>query len=331
MPFPLPLPRPHAAMALAALILALPWPDATAQSPLIVAPTMVQDQRPIFATVESVREVEARARIQGTLTRLAVREGDAVAAGQVIAVVEDPKHPLQLAALDARLGALAAQRRQAMQELERTRSLRATGTATQARLEDAQTALDVVDGQVAATEAERAVVAQQQREGEVLAPQAGRVLRVRATTGAVAMPGEPVATIATDRYVLRLRLPERHARFLRQGDAVRVGARGLAAGGALGEGRITLVYPELQQGQVLADAEVAGLGDFFVGERVAVTIQADSRPAILIPRDLLVAGPGIDLVRVEGRGLVPVQRGPARGEEIEILSGLVAGDVLVRP
>jgi RND family efflux transporter MFP subunit len=333
MPVPLSLAarRPRALPALAFLVLALPWPDAAAQSPLTVAPGVVEDRRPVFATVESVREVEARARIQGTLVRLAAREGDAVAAGQVIALVEDAKHPLQLAALDARLGALAAQRRQASLELERTRSLRASGTAPQARLEDAQTALDVVDAQIAATTAERAVIVQQQREGEVLAPQAGRVLRVRATTGAVAMPGEAIATIATDRYVLRLRLPERHARFLRAGDAVQVGARGLTQGAVLGEGRISLVYPELQQGQVVADAEVAGLGDFFVGERVAVTIPADRRSAIVIPRDLLVAGPGIDMVRVEGRGLVPVQRGPAIGDGIEILSGLAAGDVLVRP
>lgn len=308
--------------------LALP---ALAETRLTVAERPVRDERPVFATVESVREVEARARIQGTLAALGVREGDAVAAGQVLAVIEDAKHPLQLAALDARLGALTAQRRQAMQDLDRTRSLRATGTATQARLEDAQTALDVVEAQIAAAEAERAVLAQQRQEGQVLAPQAGRVLRVRGVTGAVAMPGEPIATIATDRYVLRLRLPERHARFLRAGDAVRVGARGLGAGAALGEGRVVLVYPELQQGQVVADAEVAGLGDFFVGERVAVTVQADSRPAIVIPRAFLIAGPGIDMVRVDGRGLVPVQRGPARGEEIEILSGLAAGDVLVRP
>jgi membrane fusion protein, multidrug efflux system len=310
------------------LLLALP---AQAQERFTVAVAPVADERPIFATVESVREVEARARIQGTLVRVAVREGDAVAAGQVIALVEDAKHPLQLAAIDARLGALAAQRRQAVQELERTRTLRTTGAATQARLEDATTALDVVEGQIAAAEAERAVLVQQQREGEVLAPQAGRVLRVRATAGAVAMPGEPVATIATDRYVLRLRLPERHSRFLRAGDPVRVGARGLAAGDALGEGRVSLVYPELQQGQVVADAEVAGLGDFFVGERVAVTIQADRRPAILVPSGFLIAGPGIDMVRLEGRGLVPVQRGAARGDAVEILSGLAAGDVLVRP
>lgn len=319
---------PALAALLSVLLLALP---AMAQERFTVAVAPLADERPVFATVESVREVEARARIQGTLVRLAVREGDAVTAGQVIALVEDAKHPLQLAAIDARLGALAAQRRQAVQELERTRTLRTTGAATQARLEDATTALDVVEGQIAAAEAERAVLVQQQREGEVLAPQAGRVLRVRATAGAVAMPGEAIATIATDRYVLRLRLPERHARFLRAGDPVRVGARGLMGGATLGEGRVSLVYPELQQGQVVADAEVAGLGDFFVGERVAVTIQADRRLAILVPGGFILAGPGIDMVRLEGRGLVPVQRGAARGDAVEILSGLAAGDVLVRP
>ena len=303
-----------------------------AQAPLRVEPVAVEDPRPVVATVESVREVPARARIAGTLTRLTVREGDAVTAGQVIALVVDPKHPLQLASLDARLGALDAQRHQATLELDRTRALRTTGAATQVRLDEATTALQVLDGQIAATRAEREVVVQQQREGEVLAPQGGRVLTVRGTVGAVTMPGETLATIATDNYVLRLRLPERHARFLHTGDAVSVGGRGLSGGAPLGQGRIVLVYPELQQGQVVADAEVAGLGDFFVGERVHVTIPADRRLAIVIPRRYLIAGPGVDMVKLASGALVPVQRGPLHGaDNIEILSGLAAGDVLVQP
>jgi RND family efflux transporter MFP subunit len=309
-----------------------------AQDRLAVRPRLVEDRKAVFATVESVREAEARARIGGTLRRVAVREGDAVEAGQVIAEVEDPKLALQVAAIDARLDALAAQRRQAVLELERTRQLRATGAATQARLDEAQTALDVVEAQAAATRAERAVIEAQRREGEVLAPQAGRVLRVRGVAGAVILPGETVAAIATDRYVLRLRLPERHARFLRPGDPVEVGARGLAERpeAALGRGEIRLVYPELQDGQVVADAEVEGLGDFFVGERVRVTIAADRRPAIVVPEEFVVRGAGVDLVRLASGALVPVQRGPAREFEegvpgVEILSGLRAGDVLVRP
>lgn len=299
---------------------------------------LVEDRKAVFATVESVREAEARARNGGTLGAVTVREGDAVAADQRIATVEDPKLALQITALDARLDALAAQRRQAALELDRTRQLRATGAATQARLDDAQTAVDVLDAQAAAQRAERAVLEQQRLEGQVLAPQAGRVLRVKGVAGAVVMPGETIATIATDRYVLRLRLPERHARFLHVGDPVEVGARGLPErpDAALGQGVIRLVYPELQDGQVVADAEVAGLGDFFVGERVRVTIAAERRPVILVPVDFVIAGAGVDLVRLASGALVPVQRGAARPladgrDGVEILSGLHPGDHLVRP
>lgn len=319
------------------LFAALAAPPAGAQDRLTVVREAVADHRPVIATVESIRQVEARTRLAGTLRSLAVREGDAVTTGQVLAEVEDPKLALQIVALDARLAAQAAQRRQAALELDRTRQLRASGAATQARLDDAQTAHDVIEAQIAATQAERAVVEQQQREGQVLAPQAGRVLRVRGTVGAVMTPGEMVATIATDRYVLRLRLPERHARFLRAGDAVGVGARGLGAGpdATLGQGRIRLVYPELQDGQVVADADVEGLGDFFVGERVPVTVAADRRDAILVPVAFLIPGAGIDMVRLASGALVPVQRGPVRGAgdaaRTEILSGLRPGDVLVRP
>ncbi len=63
----------------------------------------------------------------------------------------------------------------------------------------------------------------------MLAPAAGRVLKVPVTEGSVMMAGESVATIAANEYLLRLELPERHARFMKKGDPVRIGARGLVA------------------------------------------------------------------------------------------------------
>jgi len=315
------------------LLLALP----AGAEPFVVERATVEDRKAVFATVESVREVEARARIAGTLAKLLVREGDRVEEGDLLAEVEDKKLALELAAIEARLDALAAQRRQAGQDLERARTLRAQGAVPQARLDEAQAGFDVVEAQIAATRAERAVVEERRREGRVLAPQAGRILSVRGAVGAVVMPGETVARLATRSYVLRLRLPERHARFLRPGDPVEVGARGLAdrPEAALGTGRLGLVYPELEAGQVVADAEVEGLGDVFVGERVRVTIAADRRSAILVPPELVRRAPGVDLVRLESGLEVPVQRGPIRLVDgrpmIEILSGLAPGDRLVDP
>lgn len=328
---------------LAALALAFASPvPARSQTAdrLTVQPRAVEDLKAVYATVESVHETVARTRIGGTLAQLTVKEGDTVTAGQVIASVRDPKLPLQLAALDARIQALQAQQRQAELELDRARQLRASGTGTQQRLDDAQAALDVARAQIAAMKAERAVVEQQQREGEVLAPANGRILQIKAVDGTVVQPGEPVTTLATETYVLRLHLPERHARFLREGDPVLVGERGLASTDApetLKRGAVRQVYPELSQGRVVADATVTGLGDFFVGERVRVYVATGTRTAMVVPPAYVIRRFGADFVRLADGSEAPVQVGgviPAIAEQpggLEILSGLKPGDVIVRP
>lgn len=325
---------------LALLLCCLSAPLAAAEDRMTVESRPVEDLKAVFATVDSVRQAKARTRIGGTLSGLTVREGDRVEVGQVIATVGDPKLPLQIAALDARLQSLQAQQRQAEIELDRARQLRATGIGSQQKLDDAMTALDVVRAQMAAMKADRAVVEQQLREGNVLAPAAGRVLQVPLVDGVVVLPGEAVATIATESYVLRLRLPERHARFMKQGDPVLVGARGLAPDPAAGlaRGTVRRVYPELEDGQVVADAEVSALGDYFVGERVRVLVATGNREAILIPPDYLVRRLGLDMVRLADGTEIPVQAGrpvPGDGSDngsgaIEILSGLRPGDVIVK-
>ncbi len=318
---------------------------------ITIQPRPVEDLKAVFATVESVHETLARTRIGGTVAELKVKEGDKVTTGQLLATVRDPKLPLQIVSLDARIQALQAQQHQAELELDRAQRLRASGTGTQQRLDDAQSAVDVARAQIAAMKAERAVVEQQLREGEVLAPANGRVLQVKVIDGAVVVPGETVASIATETYVLRLHLPERHARFMHEGDPVLVGNRGLApaspqasvgsaapaADAALKRGTVRQVYPELSGGQVVADATVTGLGDFFVGERVRVYVATGTRQAIVVPPDWIVRRFGTDFLRLADGTETPVQVGgpiPALDGQpggIEVLSGLKPGDVIVRP
>ena len=135
------------------------------------------------------------------------------------------------------------------------------------------------------------------------APDDGRILQVKAVAGQVIMAGEPVATLATADYVLKLRLPERHARFMHEGDAVWVAGRGLdtARSPALAEGHVVRVYPELDQGRVVADAVAPGTGDYFVGERVRVRMSTGKRETILVPETAVVKREGLTFVRLEGR------------------------------
>ena len=318
-------PSPIALVAVLALLV----PAVAATQTLPVEVTTVRDFRPIFGTVESVKQAAARTRIAGTLERLEVVEGDDVELGAEIARVVDPKLDEELAAVDASIRALEAERELAEIELERVRELRRRQTVSAQALDEARTNLDVVEQELAARRAERAVIEEREAEGRVLAPAAGRVLQVPMTRGMNVQPGETVATVATADYVLRARLPERHARFLAEGDTVRIAARGLLASEIVGEGTITQVYPELEAGRVVADVAAAGLGDYFVGERVRLEVATGARRAVVVPPRYLDKRYGVTFAKLEGGEEVVVQPGSEVDGGVEILAGLHAGDTLV--
>ena len=322
-----------------AFALALFAPRAFGEEAIIVAPQMVADEKAVFATVESANVIPARARIGGTVVELAAKKGDHVAQDQVVAIVADQKLALQLKSLDAQISGLQAQLDKAKMDLAREQELFARGTAAKAALDTAQTAFDIATNSLKSRVAERSVVEQQVTEGKVFAPTAGRVLTVPVTTGTVILAGEPVATIAEQNFVLRLRVPERHARFLKVGDPVRIDGEDLGKSGVQ-FGSIRLVYPQIEDGRVIADAAVAGLGDYFVGQRIRVWISAGERTSIIVPGSFIETRFGIDYARVRKDAQtvidVPVQRGrelprPDMPDALEILSGLTLGDVLVRP
>jgi RND family efflux transporter MFP subunit len=305
---------------------------------LAVAPRSVADEKAVFATVESVSVVPARGRIGGTIVQLNVREGDAVARGQAIAAIGDEKLALQMKSLDAQIDALQAQSSQAQIDFTRTGGLVERGTLPRVKLDEARTALNVAENGLRAKTAERAVVQQQFNEGQVLAPADGRVLKKLVAVGSVVLPGDPVAMIAQQNFKLRLRVPERHARALKAGDRIRID--GAEFGDQASKfGVIDLVYPQIEDGRVIADATVEGIGEYFVGDRLRVWISGGTRTAFVIPSSYVTTRLGIDYVRIRQADRTvsaPVQRGrdlpsPDLPDGLEILSGIRVGDQLVQP
>ena len=86
-----------------------------------------------------------------------------------------------------------------------------------------------------------------------------------------------------------------------------------------------------------ADAEVDDLGDFFVGERVQVQIPVAKRMAFVAPAAAISTRVGVDYLRIKRNGIVsdvavvvaPLASGDAG--QVEALSGLLDGDVVVTP
>jgi RND family efflux transporter MFP subunit len=303
-----------------------------------VQTTPAADEKAVFATVESTETVPARVRTAGTIAALAVRRGEEVRQGQLIATVGDPKLVLQEAGLRDEIAALHAQLAQTKADLQRSETLVLTGATPRMLRDQLRTQVQVQQNTIQARMAQLQVVAQQMTEGQVLAPTSGRVLDLPYTEGTVVTAGESVASIAVSGYVLRLRVPEEHARFIKPGDQIRVDDAALPGGGSA-TGRITLVYPQIKDGRVVAEAQVAGLGAYFVGQRVLVWVAGGVRPRVVVPANLLVTRFGLDYARLVAPGgivEVPVQRGqpanlPNMPDGIEILSGLCAGDRLAPP
>src|SRR5579875_2520761 len=231
---------------------------ARAAATYTVAARMVADQKAVFATVESRNVVAARTRIGGTVTRLAVKDGDHVNAGQVIATIRDQKLQLQIESLDAEIVGLRSQLAQAQIDLARAEALARSGTVSREQLDRARTAVQVATSTLNARIAQRAV--------------------------------------AEQHFVLRLLVPERHALHLQAGDTVRLDGRDLGESGPA-FGTITLVYPRITAGQVQADATAPGIGQYFVGERIRVWIPAGKRRAIVVPASFVFTRFGQDYVR----------------------------------
>lgn len=310
---------------LSLLLLALPASAGT----LIVAPTTVPEWKAVYGRVEARDTIPARARIGGTLVDLRVTEGDRVTAGQRIATVRDEKIAFQVSAIEARSKALHAQLQNAEAELARGQALVEKGVATAQRLDQLRTQVDVYRNEIAATEAERQVILQQGSEGEVLAPADGTVLTVPVTRGAVLMPGEAVATIGSGGFFLRLAIPERHAAMLKEGAVLTVETRTATA-----EGRLAKVYPQIENGRVVADVEVADLPTAFVDARLLVRVPVGERQAILIPAAAVATRSGVDFVTVRAGGAETertVVVGARDGDAVEVLTGLAPGDEVITP
>ncbi|RWG22947.1 MAG: efflux RND transporter periplasmic adaptor subunit [Mesorhizobium sp.] len=314
--------------------------DARAAEFLVKA-TTVTELKAVYGQVASRTILPARARISGTVSSIRVTEGAQVGKGDVIATVVDDKLALQLRAADAKIAALNSQLDSARTDLQRSQDLLAKGAAAQSRVDAAKTQFDVVTNQLAAAIAEKAVIEQTAKEGDILAPADGRVLTVPVAAGSVIVAGEPVARVASGQYYLRLSLPERHAVEITEGARVDIGERGKGTNAGFvkaGEGRIAKVYPEIENGRVIADVEVADIGTYFVNERTLVSIPVAKRTMLGVPPEALRIAHGIDYVTVEtaeGPLDVAVVRGgtfqDAGQTRVEILSGLADGDKVVLP
>jgi len=151
------------------------------------APQRLSYDLALPGTVQAISQVTVRARLSAVVQRVLVREGDRVAAGQLLAEFDTAALHALLAEREAGLASAAANLEQAQRTREANAQLVRQSFITQNAFDTADAAFQAQAAGVAAARAQLAQVQLQLDDAQVRAPIAGRVAR------RFVQPGEKVA------------------------------------------------------------------------------------------------------------------------------------------
>jgi len=291
----------------------------------------------VTGDLRPIEQVNVRARLEGDLDAVLVRDGDRVRAGQLLARFDADEEESNRQSALADRAAAESDVATAQWNAEQSAELFRAGAIAEQADRAARQQLAAARARLAAAEARVRTASEAVRDARVLAPTAGVI------SGRVVEPGERVSrgatlftVVRTDRLELAASVPARSAADIRVGQAVR-----FAADGQQLEGRVARVSPTINPAtraievyvQVPnADGRLKG-NTFATGRIVGRTIG----DALLVPsaavRQSGEADGGAFAYRIVGGTVerAPVQVGlvdDAKGV-VQILDGLAAGDRVV--
>lgn len=156
---------------------------------------LVKPQMAIEATIEAVRDATLSSQVPGSVLGIHVKAGDKVKAGTVLIELDAGAAVQQVQGAQAQVLAAQTQEVLAAQELERQRALYAQQYVSKAALDRAQAQWDAARAQVNALKANTQVAQAQRGYFTIRAPFDGVVSQVPANPGDMAMPGKPLVVM----------------------------------------------------------------------------------------------------------------------------------------
>ncbi|WP_372525738.1 efflux RND transporter periplasmic adaptor subunit [Piscinibacter sp.] len=286
--------------------------------------------------VEAMRQTIMAAQVSGAVVALQVRVGDKVHAGQVLMRIDARAADQTAAAGAAQARAARAATEEATREFERQRQLFVQGYISQAALDRADAHFKTAQAQASAQLANAAAARTQSDFYIVKAPYGGVVANVSVVLGEMAMPGRPLLTLY-DPTALRVTaaIPQTAVAELAGPLAPQVEIPGAAAG---------LVKPVHVQLLPTVDAASHTLElrldlpantnaapGMFARAWLSGPDTGGTRDArLFVPSQALVRRSEFAAVYVIGRDGRPMLRqvrpGRSDGSQVEILSGVAAGE-----
>ena len=281
-------------------------------------------------------------KVPGTIRRLAVKVGDQVRSGQLLADLDPRDYTLQVEDAEAALRQAEARVRNAEATLDRVRGLYENRNASQADYDAARAENDSASAQLASIEKKLELAQSRLDDTRLKSPLDGAIAEVAVEESENVRPGQTVLTLtAGSRLEVRIAVPEAFIGRLREGQGAGVsfdaipGRRFAAVVTEIGvtPAGLATTYPVTVRLTEEAGAARAGMA-----AEVTMAFSEDGgRARMIVPafavgedregRFVYVAAPGEN-----GRTVVQrraVRAGDLTEEGIEILEGLDEGDLLV--
>jgi RND family efflux transporter MFP subunit len=273
--------------------------------------------------------------VPGRVAQVTVEEGDSVAAGALLAVVEDPALNAGSLEAGAAVQNARAQRTASDAEVARQERLVASGIGARKDLDDARAKQAAAAAELATATARAGLAGAQLARREVRAPRAGIVLRLQRKVGESVdgTAATPIAEIA-DISVLELhaQAPPVALRRLRDGMRAKVQVLGADAPVA---GAVVRIAPAVDPATLLGTVRIAlaASDGIQVGTAATGRVSVAQRPGVRVPASALRRSlVGEDEVVVCDGGTAHVRKvtiGNRSEQGVEIKDGLKPGEQVV--
>jgi RND family efflux transporter MFP subunit len=286
--------------------------------------------------VEAVRQTTLAAQVPASIEQVAVKVGDRVKAGQLLVRLDARAANQGTSANQAQVGAARASLEAVSRELERKRQLVAKNYISQAALEQAEAQYKVAKAQVDAQSAQVGVSQAQAGFYQVHAPYAGIISAVSVEKGDMAMPGRALVSLYDPS---RLRVTAAVPASALVGGAtgpVQLEIAGMEGAPIPSRGTELLptVDPQSLTRQLRAELPTDLVGvvpGLFARVRLPnAAAPSDAKPLLRVPLTAVVRRSemvGVYVVTAQGKALLrQVRLGPVSGNEVQVLSGLQAGE-----
>ncbi len=302
-----------------------------------LAPTPIAEFSEYVGTVKSRRSSTIQPQAEGFLTRLAVKSGDRVSAGTVIAEIDNAPQQAAIAALESTRAAREADAAFARQQAARTRSLLEIGAVSQQEQERAEASLKAAEAQLKALDEQIRQARLELAYYRVTSPVAGVVGDVPVRVGDRVTRATPLTTIDDNAGLeAYINVPVQDAPRLRAGLPVQLMGDD---GSVVATERLYFVASSVDDTQtVLAKATLgASAARFRADQFIRARVVWSEAPGVKIPLVAVTRVGGQFFVYVaqpgEGGGLVarmrPVTLGAVVGNEYVVKEGLTAGEQLI--